>query len=227
MSVAAAMAATGAAVAVLLGAWVIGLRRRLELVAEAAHELRGSAATIALAGAATRHQPGGLRIASALESELERMRAGLADLDASRTGGARATREQELLSLDRVIRRAATGWRPVAACGGRRLSVSWEGPPAAVRADRGRLAQAFGNLLANAFEHGTGPVALSGRSDGETAVVEVRDHGPAATARTPGGDRGRGLGIASRAVADAGGSLRLRSDDDGTVAAVEIPVVRR
>jgi len=215
-----------AATVALLAAWVIGLRRRLELVGEAAHELRGAASTMALASAAARHQPGGLRLASVLESEFERLRAGLADLDAARVGRGRVAGRHEVLSLDRAVRRAAAGWRPVAASGGRRLSVSWDGPAAPVRADPGRLAQALGNLLANAFEHGTGPVALRGRSDGETVVVEVHDRGPGAPA-VDDRDRGRGLGIAARAVSDAGGTLRVRSGEDGTVAAVEIPVVRR
>ncbi len=220
-----AAAACGWLVAALLAVWVAGLRRRLDLIADAAHELRGAASTMALASAAVRRHPGGIRLATALESEFERLRTGLADLDAARAGG-RATRMPEVLTLDRVVRRAAAGWRPVAACGGRRLSVSWDGPPAAVRADRGRLAQAIGNLLANAFEHGSGPVGLRGRSTADTVVVEISDRGPRAGSAARGsGGRGRGLGIAARAIEDAGGTLSVRRTDEGTVAAVEIPVV--
>lgn len=224
MTAAAVCGWVGAAVLLV---YVVSLRRRLESVADAAHELRGAASTMALASAAIRRQPGGLRLASALESEFDRLRAGLADLDAARAGG-RAARRLEVIALDRVVRRAAAGWRPVGAAGGRRLSVSWDGPAAAVRADRGRLAQAFGNLLANAFEHGTGPVTLRGRSEGDAVVVEITDRGPApAPGQVSGSDRGRGLGIAARAVKDAGGTLSVRSGEHGTVAAVEIPVEHR
>jgi signal transduction histidine kinase len=219
--------AGGWVVAGLLALWLAALRRRLSAVADATHEVRGAASTMALATAAIRREPGGIRLGAVLESEFERLRCGLSDLDAARFGG-RAGRPSEVLSLDRVVRRAAAGWRPVAGARGRRLNVRWDGPPVAVRADRGRLAQALGNLLANAFEHGSGPIDLRGRSDGAAVVVEVADRGPG---DVPGparaADRGRGLGIAARAVEDAGGTLTIRQTGDGTVAAVEIPVARR
>lgn len=223
---AAALACAGVAVAGL-AVWLRVLRERLNAVADAAHEVRGAASSMALATAAIRREPGGLRLGGALESEFERLRCGLADLDAARSGR-RAIRPSEVLALDRVVRRAAAAWRPVAGAAGRRLDVRWDGPPVAVRADRGRLAQALGNLLANAFEHGSGPVRLRGRSDGTAVVVEIADRGPAVPpARVRSDDRGRGLGIAARAIEDAGGTLTVCHTDDGTIAAVEIPVAQR
>ncbi|MBA3306938.1 MAG: hypothetical protein H0U25_13600, partial [Thermoleophilaceae bacterium] len=44
-----------------LAAAVLRLRRRLELVAQAEHELRGPATALGLAAAAMRREPGGLR----------------------------------------------------------------------------------------------------------------------------------------------------------------------
>jgi hypothetical protein len=38
------------------------------------------------------------------------------------------------------------------------------------------------------------------------------------------GDRGHGLGIARRAIRDAGGTFELERDCDGTVAAIELPL---
>lgn len=209
---------------------VVQLRRRLELVAQATHELRGPAAALSFATASLRREMGGVRRAIRFESELERLRAGLADLEAAR-GGRRAPARPRTVPLERVLRGAAAGWRPSAASAGRRLSVRWDaGPAVDVRADRGRLAQAFGNLMANAVEHGSGPIEVRAVRNGKRAVrVEVRDGGPAVRAgrrRLPPPDRGRGLGIATRAVREAGGSLRLERGQGGTTtAAVELPLV--
>jgi len=212
---------------------VLRLCHRLALVAKAQHELRGPATAIGLAAAALRREPGGLRRALVVESQLERMRVGLADLEAARRG-VRAQANPRTVDLDRVLRGAAAGWRPAAHSQGRRLRMRWEGEPAAVRADPGRLAQAFGNLLANAMEHGSGPVELRGRMVEGRARVEVRDAGPAQSrnggahrhgrsgSRIPG--RGYGLVIATRAAEEAGGRLALEHGEHGTVAVVELPL---
>jgi len=211
------LVAAGCAVAVL------GLRRRLELVARAAHELRGPATAIGLAAAAMRREPGGLGRARVVESQLERMRMGLVDLEAAR-GGSRTQARPCTVALDGVLRGAVAGWRPAAQAEGRRLEMRWEGAPAAVRADPGRLAQAFHNLLANAMEHGSGAVELRGRMVEGRALVEVRDAGPSPKRGGAGSDRGRGLAIAARAAEEAGGRVALERGEHGTVAVVELPL---
>jgi signal transduction histidine kinase len=209
---------------------IVRLRRRLELVAQATHELRGPAAALSFAAATLRREAGGVRRAIRFESELERLRAGLADLEAARRGQ-RAPARPRTVPLEQVLRGAAAGWRPSAAGAGRGLSVRWDaGPAANVRAERGRLAQAFGNLMANAVEHGSGPIEVRAVRKGKRAVrVEVRDGGAAVRSgrrRLSPPDRGRGLGIAGRAVREAGGSLRLERERGGTTtAAVELPLV--
>ena len=217
------VAVAGWLVAAGCAAALLRLRRRLELVAQAEHELRGPATAIGLAVAAMRREPGGLRRALVVESQLERMRAGLADLAAARSG-VRAQPRPRTVSLDRLVRGAAAGWRPTAQAEGRRLRMRWEGDPAAVRADPGRLAQALGNLLANAMEHGSGPVELRGRTVGGRALIEVRDSGPAPDRRRAGSGRGRGLAIAARAAEEAGGRVTLDRGEHGTVALVELPL---
>lgn len=194
--------------AALAVAW-LRLRRRLELVAVAEHELRGPVTAIGLAATALRREPGGLRRALAFESELERMRAGLDDLAAARAGR-RGSVRPVALPLERVLRGATAAWRPA----GRPMRFRWEAGPAIVRADRRRLAQAFSNLLANAVEHGTGRVEVRGSRTGERVRVEISDEGP----------RGRGLGIAARAVEEAGGVLEVERAPDGTTVAVELPL---
>jgi signal transduction histidine kinase len=214
--------AGGLALALLL------LRRRLELVAEAAHELRGPAMAFAYAVASLRREPGGVRRALRFEAELERMRTGLADLDAARAGERRPARPRTV-ALEPVVNRAAAGWRAVTGAD-RGVTVQWEAGTACVSADRRRLSQAFGNLLANAAEHGSGPIEVHAvRKGPRTVRVEVRDGGPAAWAgrgRAARADRGRGLGIAERAIREAGGSFALDRGRTATVATVELPLAR-
>ena len=215
---------SGWAVAGCLALWVARLAGRLRLVGDAAHELRGAGATLALASASMKREQGGLRRARAFESELDRLCAGLDDLDAARQGS-RAVVSGSLLPLERALRTAAAGWRPVAGGQGRRLSLHWEAGTAAVRADRRRLAQMLGNLLANAVEHGSGAVRLRGRRRGSKVVIEVVDDGPRPVPVAVHPDRGRGLGIAARAAEEAGGRLTVTRTPEGTRAAVELPVV--
>jgi signal transduction histidine kinase len=223
-----ALALAGWLAAGALALAAAALRGRLHAVSAAAHELRGATGVLALAVATLRREPGGLRRALALESELERMRAGLADLDAARQGRRRAD-GAVLIPAERVLRLAAAGWRPAAARRGRRVRLRWQAGGAVVRADRGRLAQALGNLLANALDHGTGPVLLTGRRRGRSLVLEVADAGPAGQSSgvADDHDRGHGLAIAARAAEEAGGSLTVTRSEQGTTAALELPLADR
>lgn len=219
-------ALAGWSLAAALAVAVLRLRLRLGLVAEAAHELRGPVAAFSFAVAALRREPGGVRRALRFEAELERMRAGLADLDAAREGR-RAPARPRTVPLERLVNRAAAGWTAAVTGGGRGVSVRWDAGRAHVRADGGRLSQALGNLLANAAEHGSGPIEIHALRDGQRAVrVEVRDGGWGARPgrRRDAPDRGRGLGIAERAIREAGGTLTLDRGRRSTVATIELPL---
>ena len=170
----------GWAAAALLAVCVLRLRRRLDLVACAEHELRAPLTAFALVLARV-HAP-------ALEAELERAKAALADLSEARRGR-RALARPRPVDLQRLVRSSSAAW------GAR---VDWRAGPARVIADEGRLAQAIGNLLANAAEHGDGPVSVGAQRSGSR--VRIRVVNP---------DRGRGLAIASAAAADAGAELSL------------------
>jgi signal transduction histidine kinase len=174
--------------------------RRMRLVAHAEHELRGPLQAIALAAP------------DACGAEVERARIALADLAAARSGR-RARGEAELVRLDRVVWSAAAGWDLAARRAGGGVHLDWSAGPVSVRADRGRLAQALANLLANAVEHGGAQVRISGRRTQRGVRVEVRDSG-----------RGHGLGIAARAVRDSGGRLTAARAGAGTAVAIELPV---
>jgi len=219
----------GWALAVALAVAVLRLRRRMDLVAEAAHELRGPVAAFFYAVAGLRREPGGVRRALRFEAELERMRAGLADLDAAREGR-RAPARPRAVALERLVNGAAAGWTAAVTGAGRGVTVRWDAGRAHVQADRGRLSQALGNVLANAAEHGSGPIEVHAVREGTRAVrVEVRDGGLGARpGRRPSlADRGRGLGIAERAIREAGGTLTLERGRRSTVATIELPLAER
>ncbi|MBA2419651.1 MAG: sensor histidine kinase [Thermoleophilaceae bacterium] len=103
-----------------------------------------------------------------------------------------------------------------------RLCQGLDDLAAPVDMPRGRAAQALGNLLANAAEHGSGEVELNGRRSERGVRVEVRSAGrPADGPRAPG--RGQGLSIARDAVEDAGGRLELTAEGDETVVSLDLP----
>ena len=219
----AALAACGWGLALALGAAALVLRTRLELAARAEHELRGPLTVISLAAESLRRQPATARHARALELELDRLRAGLADLRAARHGLLGPTR---LAAFDaaEALRGAASGWRPALSRSGRRVSAEWKGGAPSVQTDRGRLAQALGNLLANAEEHGAGDVRVRGRRTNDRLVLEVRNGGGNAPGGRPLRDRGRGLAIAANAAESVGGDLSVEREGDETVARLSLPV---
>lgn len=216
-----ATAALGWVVACGLGVYAARLRRRLELVARAEHELRGPLTAFTLALDSARGTPVGRRLAVLLEAELARARAGLADLTAARSGR-RAESTPSDVRVDRLVRSSAAAWERA---GRGRVRVRFEAGAAVVHGDGGRLAQAVGNVLANAVEHGDGDVAVRGVRAGDRVRVEVTNAvragraGPVARR-----GRGRGLAIASDAAADLGGTLTTGAGSRRAVSILDLPV---
>jgi signal transduction histidine kinase len=213
MSVTALVALGGWPLALAGFAAALVLRSRLERVARAEHELRGPATVISMACERLRRQPAARRQIAALDTELARLRAGLDDLTAARCGRRRAERPVRL-DVERMAGNALAAWRPALAAAGREARIDWRAGEAPVRADSGRVAQALGNLLANAAEHGRGPVELRSRRVADALRLEVLN----------GTGRGRGLAIVSDAAASAGGRLELVSGGEEVVAALELPL---
>ncbi|HEX8073425.1 MAG TPA: ATP-binding protein [Thermoleophilaceae bacterium] len=196
------------------------LRRRLRLVGDAEHELRGPL-TALLLGVERVGDP----LASTLVSELARARAALADLTAAREGRRRARTEPAAsFALEDLTRSCACAWGPD---GVRAVTLDWRAGPAAVAGDPGRAAQALGNVVSNAVEHGTGPVWIRARRMGGAVSIEVanRTAAPSARSGAAAGDRGRGLRIAARAAREAGGVLRVSRGSGRVAAIVELPIV--
>jgi signal transduction histidine kinase len=205
---------------VVLAVALLRVRRRLELVARAEHELRGPASVILLVTERMRRDPAGRRHAVTLELELERMRAGLADLTAAREGR-RPHLQPRRAGLRGLVRGELAAWEPALREARRPLRVDWPAGEVPVLADKGRLGQAVGNMVANAAEHGDGPIELSARRDASVVRLEVRNGVRGENARRR---KGRGIGIAAAAAEDAGGRLRVEVGEREAVSTLELPV---
>jgi len=202
-------------------------RARL-FTARASHEVRGplTVALLALDGMVAR---GEVRheAARGLELQLHRARHGLDDLMVA-PRGAHAPDRLEPVAVTGLLAQVALAWRPVAAARGVQLRV--EPAPVAVLADRARLAQAIGNLVGNALEHGSGSVEICARAHGTRLRLEVHDAGPglgaplAALSRRPRGTRGHGLAIVASIAERHGGRLVAAPSATGATVAIELPL---
>jgi signal transduction histidine kinase len=208
----AALGLVGWGVAAVLAAAVIAVGHRLELVARAEHEVRGPATVLSLAVERLRRDPAARRHVGCLEVELQRLSAALEDLRAARTGGEAAPAPADI-DLEGMARAAVDSWRPELEAAGRPARVDWRATGARVAAAPGRVAQALGNLIANAVEHGDGPVELRGRRTAGGVRLEVVN----------GRERGRGLAVASSATREAGGRMAFEARGEEAVASVELP----
>jgi signal transduction histidine kinase len=220
------VAALAAAVAFSV---LAGARRQAELAARACHELAGplQAAGLAL-HAAHREMPSPRLVA--VDLELRRAARALDDLDAARAGR-RASDVAGLVDAGTLVAQQALVWQACARERGRTLRVA-AASGVLVRADAVRLAQAVGNLVANALEHGEGGVELRVVRAAGRVRIEVRDEGDglpapvAALTRRPRGGRGargRGLAIAAGIAERSGGRLTA----SGSCVALELPAAQR
>jgi signal transduction histidine kinase len=227
----AAMAIATLAAFCALGAGHQRMRRCLSLVAQASHELRGPLCAARLGLHALAGEEAGARVA-AIDLELRRAALALDDL-AVAPRGRRAREWADAVDLGRLLREAGEAWRVLAA--ERRVELEIEPPPGpvVVHADALRLAQACGNLVANAIEHGGGAVHVRARvGAAERARIEVTDTGPGlpapvgelvAAARGRRGRRGHGLALAAGIAQRHGGRLTSAPSPRGARLVLELP----
>jgi signal transduction histidine kinase len=232
--VSAAVALSGWMTAALAGILAATTARsagaRMEAAARACHELRGPITAarlgIELGVRAGELSPARLR---AIELELASATVALDDLAGADPTRARLTED---VDVGELLQDTVEGWRAAAGARGARLSLRWTGPGATARGDRIRLAQAIGNLIANAAEHGGGVIEIRGRGDGDGVRIEVTDEGTglpapvaslAARARGGRGSRGRGLAIASSIAVEHGGRLAAAPSEHGARLVLELP----
>ena len=234
-----AVAAVGwaLAAAALAEAWVARRRRArcAELVARACHELRGPLHAAGLGLHAMGRDAGvaDVRLA-AVGAELDRARLALADLAAA-PSGATAVDTSGPVELATLVGAQVASWAPAAAAEGRRVVLRCPAAPVVVQGEALRLAQAIGNLLGNAVEHGRGEVGVRLRAAAPGRVaVEITDEGaglPAPVAvlvrrpRAGRGARGRGLAIAAQVAARHGGRLSAAPAGSGARLVLELPVL--
>jgi signal transduction histidine kinase len=234
VSVSGWLAASGAGLAA--GAVWRALGSRMESVARACHELRGplTAARLGLQLGATTGELSPARL-RAIDLELGRAALALDDLDTARRRRITAWRAPEPVDPAQLVLDSVEAWRASAAANGLELRTSWSGPSPTVWGDRLRLAQAMGNLIANAIEHGgagAGPIEVRGRGRPGRVRIDVIDSGPGLPAplgelaRRPHngrGERGRGLAIATGVVAGHGGRLAVAPTARGARLVIELP----
>jgi signal transduction histidine kinase len=219
----------------VLGAVQLWARRCLALVAQASHELRGPlcAARLGLHGLAGDGDGAVAARIAAIDLELRRAALALEDLAAA-PRGRRACERVRAVELGELLREAAEAWRALAVERGVALDVEPPPGPVVVRADRLRLAQACGNLVANAIEHGGGAVRVRARTApaGGRARIEVSDTGPGlpapvpvlvASARGRRARRGHGLALAAGIAERHGGRLASAPSARGARLVLELP----
>ncbi|MDQ2760076.1 MAG: HAMP domain-containing histidine kinase [Actinomycetota bacterium] len=206
---------------------------RMELVARACHELRGpiTAAHLGLQLGTRAGELSPIRL-RAIESELGRTAIALQDLTEARHGR-RYVRGCEEVDVQSLLADSVEAWRGAAEAGGVRLALCRSERPALVLGDRLRLAQATGNLIANAIEHGDGVVEVCAYARLGSVRVEVTDGGAglpapvadlARRAHRGSGSRGRGLAIAAEIAEDHGGRLAAAPARRGARLVLDLPV---
>jgi signal transduction histidine kinase len=206
---------------------------RAEAVARACHELRGPLTAAAL-GIELGRRGEALSAAQlrAIHSELGRARLALDDL-ASAPEGRMAPRHVESVDLRELLSDSVHAWQPIADDAGVTLRLRFTADVPPVCGDRLRLAQAAGNLIANAIEHGGGEVIVLASGQGTGVRLEVIDSGPGLPAplmeivrraRRGRGARGRGLAIAAAIATIHGGRLDgLPASGGGARLVLELP----
>lgn len=141
--------------------------------------------------------------------------------------------EARTLAEDAVLR-----WRTSAALQGRWIELRWRANGSCLRGDPAALARALDNLLANALEHGRGPIRIDGdercgrlrltvanaRSVGARRAADVVVAGGGSGPGVAATVRGRGLRIVDEIASRHGGRFATCVHPRDMRAVLELPV---
>jgi signal transduction histidine kinase len=194
----------------------VRLARRRAALNRCLHELRRPLQALALSGGRRDGGDGG---------QLQRAIEALSGLDREINGGAPAPRRR--VDLRALVEQAVERWRGPAIRAGRQLGFAWRTGSAEVVCDPEAVSRALDNLIANAIEHGSGPVRVEGSSRPGCVRVHVANRAaPAPTRMTATDDprRGHGLRIVRSIAADHGGRFAACRHRDGASAVLELPL---
>jgi len=227
-------------------------RHKNEFLAILSHELRNPLAPVRsslfVLGRAAPGSEQERRARAVIERQVAHMARLIDDLlDVTRITRGKVQLQREAVELGELVGRVAEDHRAGLAARGLELEVRLPGAPAMAWADRTRIAQAVGNLLANAgkFTPRGGRVTLSLERAGGRAVLKVRDTGvginpemlsriflPFAQAdrtldRSHGG-LGLGLALVKGMVELHGGAVAAKSEGPGRGAefSLELPLLQ-
>jgi signal transduction histidine kinase len=207
---------------------------RLRAVALCSHELRGALTAIGLALGRLERSPGppDRSRVEALRHGYDRALSVARDLEAAR-GALPAiwVQRPEPVDLRAVAGQVVETWNACLPDAHSPVGLDWRAGAIVVYGYPMRLSQALHNLVANAVEHGRGPVTVIGRTAGRCVSVCVLDRGTGLMRslddlRAPSwqAPRGHGLVVARHAVELHGGSLRPVRGPLGSGIEVLLPV---
>ena len=213
--------------ALMLAAVTVGGRirvaRRRRALNRALHELRRPLQVLALSGP------------RAPRAQLDAAIAALAVLDREINGGA-APSERHRVEASALARDAVARWRAPTLARGRTIELTTSAERCPLECDASRLARALDNLIANALEHGDGPIRVACTVRPGRARLHVADGragpaplAPAALPRRPHRDprHGHGLELVARVASEHGGRFGACVHAGGASAVLELPLAER
>ncbi len=224
-----------------------------EFIGVLAHEIRNPLAPIRMAVKVMSDAPAGDPIHETMRQTIDRQSAHLARIVDDMLNIARLTRgtlkmTSAPVNLAEVVRNAIEAARPAIDQSGHHVHVDVPQKDLTVMGDVDRLTQMMANIVNNAARYTPpgGNIWITGRAEGETATLSVRDDGcgiePAMLERIfgmfvqgrtalqrIGGGLGIGLALARRIAELHGGSLSARSEgeDKGSEFTFTIPLTEQ